>query len=79
MLLSMFRRHLSQRLHQLVRARRASLSATCYIPSERAYVPLRRPYSNAAPKAEAFEFQAQTKNLLDIVAKSLYSEHEVSN
>ncbi|KAH7731329.1 Hsp90 protein [Aphelenchoides avenae] len=36
-----------------------------------------RLYSDAAPKSQAFEFQAQTKNLLDIVAKSLYSEHEV--
>lgn len=28
--------------------------------------------------AENFEFQAETKNLLDIVAKSLYSDQEVN-
>lgn len=35
-------------------------------------------YSSTAPKkAESFEFQAETKSLLDIVAKSLYSNQEV--
>lgn len=30
-----------------------------------------------AKNVEKFEFQAETKNLLDIVAKSLYSDQEV--
>lgn len=30
------------------------------------------------PMVESFEFQAETKNLLDIVAKSLYSDQEVN-
>lgn len=39
----------------------------------------KRCYAKAADKpAEHFEFQAETKNLLDIVAKSLYSDQEVS-
>ncbi|VDN54928.1 unnamed protein product [Dracunculus medinensis] len=38
----------------------------------------KRCYAKAADKpAEHFEFQAETKNLLDIVAKSLYSDQEV--
>ncbi|VDK54848.1 unnamed protein product [Anisakis simplex] len=37
-----------------------------------------RYYADSAQKsAEKFEFQAETKNLLDIVAKSLYSDQEV--
>lgn len=32
---------------------------------------------NGAGAAERFEFQAETKSLLDIVARSLYSEREV--
>lgn len=36
----------------------------------------RRSYSAAVEK---HEFQAETKSLLDIVAKSLYSEQEVNN
>ncbi|KAK0416581.1 hypothetical protein QR680_012573 [Steinernema hermaphroditum] len=36
-----------------------------------------RHYSQDAPKAQKFEFQAETRNLLDIVAKSLYSDQEV--
>lgn len=34
--------------------------------------------STSKPMAESFEFQAETKNLLDIVAKSLYSDQEVN-
>ncbi|MFH4980453.1 hypothetical protein AB6A40_007162 [Gnathostoma spinigerum] len=36
-----------------------------------------RAESSAASKSEKFEFQAETKSLLDIVAKSLYSDQEV--
>jgi len=33
--------------------------------------------SEASQGGEQFEFQAETKSLLDIVAKSLYSDQEV--
>lgn len=39
---------------------------------------IHRQYSSA-PDVEKYEFQAETKSLLDIVAKSLYSEQEVIN
>uniref|UniRef100_A0A915ATD3 Derlin n=3 Tax=Parascaris univalens TaxID=6257 RepID=A0A915ATD3_PARUN len=59
--------------HRLPRA-----AAICRLPSiSSASIDVRN-YAAVAPKsAERFEFQAETKNLLDIVAKSLYSDQEV--
>lgn len=36
-------------------------------------------FYSSAPNVEKHEFQTETKSLLDIVAKSLYSEQEVFN
>uniref|UniRef100_A0A9J2P7J7 Histidine kinase/HSP90-like ATPase domain-containing protein n=1 Tax=Ascaris lumbricoides TaxID=6252 RepID=A0A9J2P7J7_ASCLU len=53
-------------------------AATCRLPSTSSARIHVRNYAAAASKpAERFEFQAETKNLLDIVAKSLYSDQEV--
>ena len=40
-------------------------------------IPLRFHFSNANPAAQKMQFQAETKKLLDIVAKSLYTDSEV--
>lgn len=54
-------------------------AATCRLPSTSSARIHVRNYAAAASKpAERFEFQAETKNLLDIVAKSLYSDQEVT-
>lgn len=55
-------------------------AAMCGLPSASSTRIDVRNYAEAARKAaERFEFQAETKNLLDIVAKSLYSDQEVIN
>ncbi|KHN78556.1 Heat shock protein 75 kDa, mitochondrial [Toxocara canis] len=74
----MLRSVMSARSLLRVVRRQPRMVATYRLPSTPLSTVIVRQYSETAQKpAEKFEFQAETKNLLDIVAKSLYSDQEV--
>ncbi|CAD5215068.1 unnamed protein product [Bursaphelenchus okinawaensis] len=72
----MYQRSVIRLVGQCLQRRPNLRSLNSYTPSQTSRIQTLR-YSSTEANAEKHQFQAETRNLLDIVAKSLYSEQEV--